>query len=826
MDNRELLNFRFVDRIEAQKTMRDYLHSGTNNPPLWILGDKGVGITRLINEVISKDDTNEVVHVFCSFDDDKDSYQLSELIAALQEKAKLKISDFIKANYTQILDISKKVSSQILKLAGIDVSDFVASFYDSSKLFVNQKQQQHSSLKVLNSYISHIIKRNTLVVILEHFPCCNKNSADFFMQVIMNFIDTSNIFFIITSTKDEFESNQSFVGELLSKIPINRLEIKPLDDIYFYEILQDKFFIPNEARNIVSQFSELCEGSPMRLHAALTKMFMNGTIKLNSNTNTAEIDLDELKKTIKFKDLSFDYTKLDFCQKSILRLIIAFKEHASLELLIKSSSQIIRKIAKIPMTEEKISDAAFILLSNEVICINSENNVKIANSLIRDAIEEAISQEPIHRLFSNYILEYILENKEQIVASGISKELLEYLIVLHSIIGVSQDWIEQAVNYGLSLYDKNHIAVAIEIFNHVKKEVKSVASDKLTIIADCYFQDGNYETAEQLLQLVADRNDYETWQFYYSFCKVENLLLKKDFALELAQNAENKSANIVEQIKSLNMQQQILVDMSDGKEAAAEIFNRLIEMGENYDEQVEKAILPTLKCAIDFYHGQDAFVYLNQAEEKAIKFNYQFEEALILTNKGFEYFRQGNLIDAKSCFDRSIEMLTNLRIHEISYPLNNLANYYMSKDMFHNAITIITKANMWNTSTYVSISLKTLLMVCYAHTAERERSLKIASELIDYIRYYKITDNTMLRKIYLNIALVYKHLNEPESAINEYAEKAYKLSANTSSWYRAYDVARKILTTNDDPLSHCLPDEEWYWTNGKYEPWLVTFSHD
>lgn len=564
----------------------------------------------------------------------------------------------------------------------------------------------------------------------------------------------------------------------------------------------------------------------MRLHAALTKMFMNGTIKLNSNTNTAEIDLDELKKTIKFKDLSFDYTKLDFCQKSILRLIIAFKEHASLELLIKSSSQIIRKIAKIPMTEEKISDAAFNLLSNEVICINSENNVKIANSLIRDAIEEAISQEPIHMLFSNYILEYILENKEQIVASGISKELLEYLIVLHSIIGVSQDWIEQAVNYGLSLYDKNHIAVAIEIFNHVKKEVKSVASDKLTIIADCYFQDGNYETAEQLLQLVADRNDYETWQFYYSFCKVENLLLKKDFALELAQNAENKSANIVEQIKSLNMQQQILVDMSDGKEAAAEIFNRLIEMGENYDEQVEKAILPTLKCAIDFYHGQDAFVYLNQAEEKAIKFNYQFEEALILTNKGFEYFRQGNLIDAKSCFDRSIEMLTNLRIHEISYPLNNLANYYMSKDMFHNAITIITKANMWNTSTYVSISLKTLLMVCYAHTAERERSLKIASELIDYIRYYKITDNTMLRKIYLNIALVYKHLNEPESAINEYAEKAYKLSANTSSWYRAYDVARKILTTNDDPLSHCFPDEEWYWTNGKYEPWLVTFSHD
>lgn len=826
MDNRELLNFRFVDRIEAQKTIRDYLHSNSNNPPLWILGNKGVGITRLINEVISKDDTNEVVYVFCSFNDGNDLDRISGLIADLQEKAKMKISDFITTNYSQIFDISKKISTQILKLAGIDVSDFVASFYDSSKIFVNQKQQQHSSQKVLNSYISHIIKRKTLVVILEHFPCCNKNSADFFMQIIMNFMDTSNIYFIITSTKDELNSNEDFASDLLSKIPISRLEIMPLDEIYFYEILHDKFLIPHEARSVVSQLSKLCEGSPMRLHAALTNMFMNGSIKFNSNTDTAEMDLDELKKTVYSKELSFDYNKLDLFKKCILRLIIAFKEQASWELLITSSSHIIEKMGKIQVKEEEFSAAAFELLFNVIINRDPDNKVKITNPLIRDTIEDVICQEPIHRLFSHWMLEYLLENKEQIVASGISEELLEYLIVLHSIIGVSPDWVEQAVNYGISQYDKNHIAVAVEILDHVKKEVKSVASDKLTIIANCYYQNGNYETAEQLLQLVAYRNDYETWPFYYSYCKVENLLLKKDFALKLAQNAENKSANIVEQIKALNMQQQILVDTSDGKEAAARIFNRLIEMSDNSDEQVEIAILPTLKCAIDFFHGKDALGYLDHAEKKAIILKDQFEEALILTNKGFEYFRQGNPTDAKNCFNRSIELLTNLRIHEISYPLNNLANYYMSKDMFQNAITIITKANMWNTSAYVSISLKTLLMVCYAHTSERERSIKLASELIDFIKRYKITDNTMLRKIYLNIAIVYKHLNEPESVINEYAEKAYKLSANTSSWYRAYDIARKILTTNADPLSHCLPGEEWYWTNGKYEPWLVTFSHD
>lgn len=159
-------------------------------------------------------------------------------------------------------------------------------------------------------------------------------------------------------------------------------------------------------------------------------------------------------------------------------------------------------------------------------------------------------------------------------------------------------------------------------------------------------------------------------------CKVENLLLKKSYALDLAKTAEKMSADKVEKIRSLNMQQQILVDMSDAKENAVEIFNSIIKMNENCGEQVEKAALPTLKCAIDFFHGKDAFVYLDLAEEQAIKYEDQFEEALILTNKGFEHFRQGKPDEAKKCFNKSKEMLTNLRIHEISYPLNNLANCY------------------------------------------------------------------------------------------------------------------------------------------------------
>lgn len=830
MNNCDLLNFRFVDRIEAKKTLHDFINGTSAAPVLWISGEQGIGITRLIKEVISKNET-ETIDAICSFKDDKDPSQLNELITALKKnKSGLGISDFIRNNYSDVIDITKKISTQILKLAGLDIADFVASFYDSSKLFVDQKKQQHSSLNVLNSYISHIIKDNTLIVVLEHFTCCNKNYADAFIQLIINFMETQNIYFIITSTNEELESNCNFVTDFLSKIPIQKMKIEPLEDLYIYEILEDKFAISKEDRDIVCQLSKLCNGSPSRLRNTFSNMFMKGDISLSKDSDIAQTVFDKLKKDIASNDLSFKYDEFDLFSRTLLKLIIAFKEQASLSLLTKFSSKILEEEFGVKVIEEEILKSAFKLIENGIIGRDdkaySGHKVKIENSLLRNTIEESIKAEPSYIMFSYWMQKHILENMEDVIASGLSKEMAEYLVAFHSVIGVVPDWVEIAVNYGILQFEKNNIAAAVEFFHHVREQVTSISSDKLIVMANCYFQDGNYDVAEKLLRLIDERKDCQAWEFYYLYCKVENLLLKKSYALDLAKTAEKMSADKVEKIRSLNMQQQILVDMSDAKENAVEIFNSIIKMNENCGEQVEKAALPTLKCAIDFFHGKDAFVYLDLAEEQAIKYEDQFEEALILTNKGFEHFRQGKPDEAKKCFNKSKEMLTNLRIHEISYPLNNLANCYMSCDMFENAISIIIEANRWNTSTYVSISLKTLLMVCYAHTSETERSIKMADELIDFINSYKITDTTMLRKIYLNIALVYNHLNKPKNVINEYAMKAYQISANTSSWYRAYDLVRGLVPASDDPLSHCLPDEEWYWTNGKYEPWLVTFSHD
>ena len=102
MNNCDLLNFRFVDRIEAKKTLHDFINGTSAAPVLWISGEQGIGITRLIKKVISKNET-ETIDAICSFKDDKDPSQLNELITALKKnKSGLGISDFITVSYTHL----------------------------------------------------------------------------------------------------------------------------------------------------------------------------------------------------------------------------------------------------------------------------------------------------------------------------------------------------------------------------------------------------------------------------------------------------------------------------------------------------------------------------------------------------------------------------------------------------------------------------------------------------------------------------------------------------------------------------------------------------
>ena len=98
MDSRNLFQFRFVDRLYPQKVLLDFVNGKLQTNTLWISSIQGIGKTRLIQEIISKDNVDNREYIFCSFEDNKEIDKVAEFIKLLQDKAKLNFTDFLKTN--------------------------------------------------------------------------------------------------------------------------------------------------------------------------------------------------------------------------------------------------------------------------------------------------------------------------------------------------------------------------------------------------------------------------------------------------------------------------------------------------------------------------------------------------------------------------------------------------------------------------------------------------------------------------------------------------------------------------------------------------------
>lgn len=827
MDSRSLFQFRFVNRFDSKDRIIKFIGTPSKGEALWVYGPRGAGKSRLIKKVLSehlKDDQRSIIF---SFDSSSESTELQQFLDKLQEVSTIRFIDFLRTNYTSLLDISKQVTTQLLKTVGIDISEFISAAYDGARLYISKAtQQQHSASKVIEQYVNVILNQYSLVIALDHFSSCKKQSVDLFVQFIGRFIENPDVHFLICTTDEDLCDRDDIQTKLLTKIAVDRLELKPFDDdIYFYEILKDIFNISQSERDVIRQVFFICNGLPDKLQLALMELYRKNAIELDEDS--ARLDLAEMKRYLLQKEVRFKLSSYNISAKILLWLVIAFDECAPLQLLRHSAEYLIKKVFwGMDLLVQNLDQELKNLLQGNVIDVKIEQKgaVRIGNLFVREALKEQLAAEPAHRLLSSALVSYFSDEASFLESLGLEQDWKEKILVTHIIEAQVSEWVDTALKYGIYQYSKGFIADAADVFARIQQESDKISSMNLLKMANCFYMVGRYCSAESLMQLIEGRQDLDNWEFHFCYSRILNLLLKKEDAVNKTRIAITHATTEGQRIQALNMQQQILVDTSNGHSEAKEIFFSLIKQLRG-NTQLRHYILPTLKTAVDFCHGAEAFMYLEEAKNIARENDNQLELAYILTNEGSEHFRQGQLQLAEQCFTESIKLLENMRIHEISYPLCDLANCYMAKEMYEQAISLLLRAALWNQSNYVFITIQTLLMVCYAFLGQDKKSIQIAKDLECYIGTYEITDTTMLRKIYLNMAIIYRCL-ENTSLEEKYAKMAYHLSTHTSSWYRAYEIAQPYMQNLSAPIQHCPLGEEWYWTNASYDHWLVTFSHD
>ena len=88
--------------------------------------------------------------------------------------------------------------------------------------------------------------------------------------------------------------------------------------------------------------------------------------------------------------------------------------------------------------------------------------------------------------------------------------------------------------------------------------------------------------------------------------------------------------------------------------------------------------------------------------------------------------------------------------------------------------------------------------------------------LIKYLDKNNPTDNIILRKLYMNLALAFKYQgNNIES--NIYTKKVKKYVINTSSEFRY----NKLINIETNEINNNI-----YYSYSKFDPWFVVYAHD
>ena len=186
MNSTNLFQFPFTDRSTEREKLLDFVKHEQSANILWINGDHGTGKTFFLDNVLSVNSDYQIIKVSVDPEIESPDY-LKELVLSLQVASGIKFSKFIKANFKSILNITKNIVVQLLKINNLDLDKLMEAIYNSSLLFVDNSDAKQSSEKTIEKYISHIICKKKTILILDNFIYCEKKSLKIIGTILKAF---------------------------------------------------------------------------------------------------------------------------------------------------------------------------------------------------------------------------------------------------------------------------------------------------------------------------------------------------------------------------------------------------------------------------------------------------------------------------------------------------------------------------------------------------------------------------------------------------------------------------------------------------------------
>ena len=826
MEIQELFEFPFVDRTYETELLNDFFEQKEVNV-LWINGKSGTGKSTFIKRILSSNIKNKAYICF-SPNSENNACSLQQVVEELEKLSRNKFNLFIKKNYSSLFDITKQVTTAITSIMGVNLSWFFNLLFDTSNQFISYKEEHENLSKVVNKYIESITKKKDICLIIDNFMYCDNASLDILLNIIKNINTNKRVKIILITTTKPLSEKKEVQFFLTEGIKSKYIELKEFDKFeYFIQILIHSFELDDNEISIVKDIFNICSGTPESLKIMIRNLFLNGSIIIDSDKQKAKFKQNAIHNylinqiAILGQDNQIDFNSFTTIDQIILQIILILEAVLPMEDLISCAKLVNKKLFGDDLSYQIMERV--LLLENIHIIKKEESRIAIYHDLLFYALSDYFKNSLITKQLSSIVLDYVVNLSDEHKNLALNYKA-EYYIAKLSYLSRKNNWQSIVYEHFNAVFNRNEIFEAKKGFDWLYNYLLELPANEQLTIATCYYECGEYNSALTIIKHIEEHGlmnlDNLLFDYYFLKGKIENMLMQKINSVDSLKHAYRLSKTLDQKVLSLNMQQLVLMEIFGERNEAKSIFDFACELIKKNNHYTLMSCHLLRNC-MNFYKHDDAKWYYDTATNIAVSYNSNVDIAFVLNNKSFVDLKNGNIENAYEGFKRSKEILDTTKIHETSYPLVNMALCKLFEKQYDRAKELLLEALIWNHSPYINYVIKIHLANCYYHLDDRIAYERISNELYSVLSDENIIDGTIIRKISINLAILFINDNDIEKATKcLYFAKIY--IEGTSSEYRYNRICAFI---HNDKYPDTCPYCDYY-SNTNFEPWGVTLSHD
>lgn len=826
MEIQELFEFPFVDRTYETELLNDFFEQKEVNV-LWINGKSGTGKSTFIKRILSSNIKNKAYICF-SPNSENNACSLQQVVEELEKLSRNKFNLFIKKNYSSLFDITKQVTTAITSIMGVNLSWFFNLLFDTSNQFISYKEEHENLSKVVNKYIESITKKKDICLIIDNFMYCDNASLDILLNIIKNINTNKRVKIILITTTKPLSEKKEVQFFLTEGIKSKYIELKEFDKFeYFIQILIHSFELDDNEISIVKDIFNICSGTPESLKLMIRNLFLNGSIIIDSDKQKAKFKQNAIHNylinqiAVLGQDNQIDFNSFTTIDQIILQIILILEAVLPMEDLISCAKLVNKKLFGDDLSYQIMERV--LLLENIHIIKKEESRIAIYHDLLFYALSDYFKNSLITKQLSSIVLDYVVNLSDEHKNLALNYKA-EYYIAKLSYLSRKNNWQSIVYEHFNAVFNRNEIFEAKKGFDWLYNYLLELPANEQLTIATCYYECGEYNSALTIIKHIEEHGlmdlDNLLFDYYFLKGKIENMLMQKINSVDSLKHAYRLSKTLDQKILSLNMHQLVLMEIFGERNEAKSIFDFACELIKKNNHYTLMSCHLLRNC-MNFYKHDDAKWYYDTATNIAVSYNSNVDIAFVLNNKSFVDLKNGNIENAYEGFKRSKEILDTTKIHETSYPLVNMALCKLFEKQYDRAKELLLEALIWNHSPYINYVIKIHLANCYYHLDDRIAYERISNELYSVLLDENIIDGTIIRKISINLAILFINDNDIEKA-TKCLDFAKIYIEGTSSEYRYNRICAFI---HNDKYPDTCPYCDYY-SNTNFEPWGVTLSHD